>query len=69
MFRTPILNEEELQKKVSNNPYHKQNPLTFYTEKMNEGCYYMSSKGENRNPFGLNNEFVKDFPQYKHYKN
>ena len=67
--RAPFLDEEILKQKVSNQPYHKQTPLTFYTEKIEDGCYYMSSKGEKRNPFGLNNDFVKNFPQYKHYKN
>lgn len=69
MKRTPILNDEELKSKVPKIPYHKQIPNTFYTEKMNDGCYYMSDQGAKRNPFGLNNYFVKQFPQYKHYKN
>lgn len=66
--REPIISKEELKQQVSSDPYFVQNPITFYTEKMNDGCYYMSGKGANRNPLGLNNEFVKTFHHYKHYK-
>ena len=33
---------------------------------MQEGSYYMSKEGSQ--PFGKNNEFLKTFKHYKHYR-
>ena len=47
VFRGPVIAKEELKEKVSSAPYFTQTPMTFYTEKMDDGCYYMSGQGVN----------------------
>lgn len=48
-----------------------QQPITFWTEKANDGCFYKSKDdpSDSKNAFKLNNEFLKSYSNYKHYKN
>lgn len=68
MVRVPRESAPELQKAL--NPtlqehYSKQVPITFYTEKLNDGTFY-KTEGSAQNPFGKNTGFVKTFSHYKH---
>jgi len=47
--------------------YERAQPVTFWREKLEEGSIYMS-KSSNQQPFAKNNEFLKTFQHYKHYK-
>jgi hypothetical protein len=65
--RAQISSDEELKKLIDTNVgYERQEPATFWREKMQEGTFYMSKQGAQ--PFAKNNEFLKTFQHYKHYK-
>ena len=66
--RGQISSDEQLKKLVQNNVgYQRQEPITFWREKLEDKNYYMSKSGGTQ-PFGKNNQFLKTFQHYKHYK-
>jgi hypothetical protein len=67
--RKQITPDEELRKLLPQGHYSKQQPITFWTEKVNDGNFYMSKPvGATNTEFYKNNEFLKTFKDYKHYK-
>jgi hypothetical protein len=49
--------------------YSKQQPITFWREKLDDGNFYLSKPtGTANTQFYKNNEFLKTFKDYKHYK-
>ena len=46
--------------------YEKQEPITFWREKLQDGTFY-HSKPSGTQPFAKNNDFLKTFKHYKHY--
>lgn len=68
--RKQITPDEELRKLLPQGEhYSKQQPITFWREKVNDGNYYMSRQtGTQNTEFYKNNEFLKTFKDYKHYK-
>lgn len=46
--------------------YEKQEPITFWREKLEDGTFY-HSKSSGTQPFAKNNDFLKTFKHYKHY--
>lgn len=62
-----ITSNEELKTLVDTNVgYEREEPITFWREKLQDGTYYMSRTGPNQ-PFAKNNDFLKSFKHYKHY--
>lgn len=52
MVSKPALaTDAELKAAISSQDYAKQQPITFYTEKVKDGCFY-KSEGSNANMFG-----------------
>ena len=41
--------------------YLKDQPITFYTDKVRDGNYYMSKAGGDETPFHKTDDFVKTF--------
>lgn len=50
--------------------YSKQQPITFWREKLTDGNFYMSKTNavNTGSEFNKNNDFLKTFKHYKHYK-
>jgi len=66
--RGQIASDDELRKLVENNVgFERQEAITFWREKLEDKNYYMSKAGGNQ-PFAKNNQFLKTFQHYKHYK-
>lgn len=66
--RPQINTDKEIREMIVPNNYAQDVPITFYTEKLHDGNFYMSKPAKNTpSPFGLNNQFLKTFHQYKHY--
>lgn len=66
--RGQISTDEQLRNIVdTDNGYERSVPVTFWREKLQDGTYYMSKPGDTQS-FGKNNEFLKTFKHYKHYK-
>lgn len=63
--RTPVLPDSELKKLIKVENYVTDRPITFYTEKMQDGTYYASKANNDQNAFNRNNEFVSTFSNYK----
>lgn len=65
--RAQISSDYELKKLIDKSVgYERQEPATFWREKIDEKTFYMSKPGSQ--PFAKNNEFLKTFQHYKHYK-
>ena len=65
--RGQITSDEELKKLIDTDVgYQKQEPVTFWREKAEDGTFYMSKPVKSQ-AFGKNNEFLKTFKHYKHY--
>lgn len=62
--------DEELKKLV--NPdlhYSKDQPMSFWVEKLNHGNFYKSVHADQKgNPFAKNNEFLTEYPVYTNKK-
>lgn len=66
--RGQITPDEELKKLIDTSVgYERQEPVTFWREKLEDGTFYHSKAGGNQ-PFAKNNEFLKTFQHYKHYR-
>lgn len=66
--RGQISSDEQLKKLVETNVgYERQEPITFWRQKLEDKNYYMSKAGGSQ-PFAKNNQFLKTFQHYKHYK-
>lgn len=66
--RGQITSDEELKKLVDTNVgYERQEGVTFWREKLNDGTFYMS-KNASKQAFSKNNEFLRTFQHYKHHK-
>jgi len=62
-----ITPDEELKALIDTNVgYEKQEPITFWREKLEDGTFY-HSKSSGKQPFAKNNDFLKTFKHYKHY--
>ena len=68
--RRQITPDEELKKLLPlGEHYSKQQPITFWSEKLGDGNFYMSKPGNaGDSVFNKNNEFLKSYTHYKHYK-
>lgn len=66
--RGQISRDEDLRNLIdTDNGYERSEPITFWKQKMQEGTFYMSNPGKQQG-FGKNNEFLKTFKHYKHYR-
>ena len=66
--RRQITSDEELRKLLPlGEHYSKQQPVTFWSEKLGDGNFYMSRPG-NGEPFNKNNDFLKSYTHYTHHK-
>lgn len=66
--RGQITSDEELKKLLDTDVgYERQEAATFWREKATDGTFYMSKAGGNQ-AFGKNNQFLRTFQHYKHYK-
>jgi hypothetical protein len=66
--RPQLHTDKELKELLPNLNYAAEQPITFYTEKLKDGTFYMSAADGDTNPFGKNNKFLKTFHQYTHTK-
>jgi len=64
----PLATKEELQNMLKKENYATAKPITFYTEKVNDGVYYNSKTSNEHNTFTRNNDFVKTYHHYTHVK-
>jgi hypothetical protein len=64
----PLANPEDLTSLVKKENYVTSKPITFWTEKVNEGAYYNSKPTNENAHFTRNNDFVKTFHHYTHVK-
>lgn len=68
--RPQITSNQELKQLLPEGSYLNQQPITFYTEKVNDGTFYMSKHNNDPNTaFRKNNEFLKTYNHYTHIKN
>lgn len=68
--RKQITPDEQLRKLLPlGEHYSKQQPITFWKEKVADGNFYMSKAGNTQEAaFNKNNEFLKSYTNYRHDK-
>ena len=50
---------------VKQENYVTSQPITFYTEKLNDGTFFASKQNNSDAAFNRNNDFAKSFSSYK----
>lgn len=72
MLKRPQQNtDEELKQFIDPNlHYSKDQPMSYWMEKVHHKNFYSSKipEGSNEQPFKKNNEFLSGYPQYSHVK-
>lgn len=65
MYSTSVLPDDELRNIVKKDNYASAQPITFYTEKQNDGTFYATKANSQQGAFNKNNDFAKTFTTYK----